>query len=96
MVRLQTFIAERRRAFGRVVPLTAIERFWPASYGSLQWKDSLPGWTVGSWRSWLVINQIFMVRESAAAVRLLYVIMLDEIRPTRQSVKCAQVARQVA
>src|SRR5215471_7456136 len=52
VVRLQTFIAERRRAFVRVVPLTAIERFWPASYGSLQWKDSLPGWTVGSRRSW--------------------------------------------
>jgi len=34
----------------------------------------------------LVINQIFMVRESAAAVRLLYVIMLDEMRrtPVRQ------------
>jgi hypothetical protein len=34
----------------------------------------------------VVIDQIFMVRESAAAVRLLHVIMLDEMRrtPVRQ------------
>jgi len=30
----------------------------------------------------VVIEQIFMVRESAAAVRLLHVIMLDEMRHT--------------
>src|SRR5215472_9568653 len=51
VVRLPTFTAEWRRAFGRVVPLTVIDRFWPAAYRSLQWMDSLPGGTVGSWRS---------------------------------------------
>jgi hypothetical protein len=35
-----------------VVPLTAIEQFWPAGYRSLQWEGNLPGGTVGSWRSW--------------------------------------------
>ena len=35
----------------------------------------------------VVIDQIFMVRESAAAIRLLHVIMLDEMRrtPVRQT-----------
>ena len=36
-----------------------------------------------------VVDQIFMVRESAAAVRLLHVIMLDEMRrtPVRQMLR---------
>jgi hypothetical protein len=37
----------------------------------------------------VVIDQIFMVRKSAAAVRLLHVIMLDEMRrtPVRQMLR---------
>ena len=42
------------------------------------------------------IDQIFMVRESAAAVRLLHVIMLDEMRRTPGSSNAAQLARPVA
>src|SRR5215468_7758330 len=39
VVRLPAFIAERRRAFGRVVPLTVIDRFWQRLI------DLTNGWT---------------------------------------------------
>ena len=86
VVRLPTFIAERRRAFGRVAPLTAIDRFWPAAYRSLQWMDSFARRDCRIVAQLVAIDQIFMVRESAAAVRPLHVSVLDEMRhtPVRQ------------
>src|SRR5215831_16666742 len=86
VVRLPTFTAEWRRAFGRFVPLTVIDRFWPAAYRSLQMDGQLARRDCRIVAQPVVIDQIFMVRESAAAVRLLHVIMLDVMRhtPVRQ------------
>ena len=87
MVRLPAnSLQSGRRTFGRVVPLT--DRFWLAAYRSLQWMDGLPGGGLSDRGAAGGNRPDLMVGESAAAVRLLHVIMLDECG-TRRFVKCS-------